>query len=278
MRVGIEKSRNLMTARLAMRLGMEEVQTYARKFGLNDELPLLLSMSLGAGETTLLRLTSAYGMLVNGGKQITPSLIDRIQDRHGVTIYRHDRRQCNGCQFHLGWEDQPIPDLPDLRKQLTSPASAFQMVSMLEGVVKRGTGRRIAKLDLVVAGKTGTTNDNTNGWFIGFTPDLAVGVFVGYDKPRPLGKRETGSTVAVPIFGEFIASAQANRPVIPFRRPSGVTIIPVHAETGKRVLPTHVKAVMEVFKPGQRPGGDLIDVPGGNQDVGHYEVTTPGLF
>ena len=278
MRVGIEKSRNLMTARLAMRLGMEEVQTYARKFGLNDELPLLLSMSLGAGETTLLRLTSAYGMLVNGGKQITPSLIDRIQDRHGVTIYRHDRRQCNGCQFHLGWEDQPIPDLPDLRKQLTSPASAFQMVSMLEGVVKRGTGRRIAKLDLVVAGKTGTTNDNTNGWFIGFTPDLAVGVFVGYDKPRPLGKRETGSTVAVPIFGEFIASAQANRPVIPFRRPSGVTIIPVHAETGKRVLPTHVKAVMEVFKPGQRPGGDLIDVPGGSQDVGHYEVTTPGLF
>ena len=278
MRVGIEKSRNLMTARLAMRLGMEEVQAYARKFGLNDELPPLLSMSLGAGETTLLRLTAAYGMLVNGGKQITPSLIDRIQDRNGTTIYRHDSRPCEGCQFSLGWDDQPIPELPDIRPQLTTPASAFQMVSMLEGVVKRGTGRRIAKLDLAVAGKTGTTNDNTNGWFIGFTPDLAVGVFVGYDTPRPLGKRETGSTVAVPIFGDFIALAHADKPVIPFRRPSGVTIIPVHAETGERVLPTHAKAVMEVFKPGQRPGGDLIDVPGDNPDVGGGEVQTPGLF
>jgi penicillin-binding protein 1A len=278
MRVGIEKSRNLMTARLAMRLGMEEVQAYARKFGLNDELPPLLSMSLGAGETTLLRLTAAYGMLVNGGKQITPSLIDRIQDRNGATIYRHDSRPCEGCQFSLGWDDQPIPELPDIRPQLTTPASAFQMVSMLEGVVKRGTGRRIATLDLAVAGKTGTTNDNTNGWFIGFTPDLAVGVFVGYDTPRPLGKRETGSTVAVPIFGDFIARAHADRPVIPFRRPSGVTIIPVHAETGERVLPTHAKAVMEVFKPGQRPGGDLIDVPGHNPDVGGGEITTPGLF
>ena len=278
MRVGIEKSRNLMTARLAMRLGMEEVQTYARKFGLNEDLPLLLSMSLGAGETTLLRLTAAYGMLVNGGKQITPSLIDRIQDRNGVTIYRHDSRPCEGCQFSVGWDNQPIPELPDIRAQLTTPASAFQMVSMLEGVVKRGTGRRIAKLELAVAGKTGTTNDNTNGWFIGFTPDLAVGVFVGYDTPRPLGKRETGSTVAVPIFGDFIRHAHADRPVIPFRRPSGVTIIPVHAETGERVLPTHAKAVMEVFKPGQRPGGDLIDVPGGNPDVGDGEVTTPGLF
>ena len=278
MRVGIEKSRNLMTARLAMRLGMEEVQTYARKFGLNEDLPLLLSMSLGAGETTLLRLTAAYGMLVNGGKQITPSLIDRIQDRNGVTIYRHDSRPCEGCQFSVGWDNQPIPELPDIRAQLTTPASAFQMVSMLEGVVKRGTGRRIAKLELAVAGKTGTTNDNTNGWFIGFTPDLAVGVFVGYDTPRPLGKRETGSTVAVPIFGDFIGQAHADRPVIPFRRPSGVTIIPVHAETGERVLPTHAKAVMEVFKPGQRPGGDLIDVPGGNPDVGDGEVTTPGLF
>ena len=278
MRVGIEKSRNLMTARLAMRLGMEEVQTYARKFGLNEDLPLLLSMSLGAGETTLLRLTAAYGMLVNGGKQITPSLIDRIQDRNGVTIYRHDSRPCEGCQFSVGWDNQPIPELPDIRAQLTTPASAFQMVSMLEGVIKRGTGRRIAKLELAVAGKTGTTNDNTNGWFIGFTPDLAVGVFVGYDTPRPLGKRETGSTVAVPIFGDFIGHAHADRPVIPFRRPSGVTIIPVHAETGERVLPTHAKAVMEVFKPGQRPGGDLIDVPGGNPDVGDGEVTTPGLF
>ena len=209
MRLGIEKSRNLMTARLAMNLGMDKVQDYARRFGLNDNLPALLSMSLGAGETTLLRLTAAYGMLVNGGHEITPSLIDRIQDRHGKTIYRHDRRDCEKCGS--GSDADTVPVLSDDRQQITSPASAFQMVSMLEGVVKRGTGRFINNLGLAVAGKTGTTNDNTNGWFIGFTPDLAVGVFVGYDMPRPLGKSETGSTVAVPIFGDFTGLSICDR-------------------------------------------------------------------
>ena len=278
MRVGIEKSRNLMTARLAMNLGMDEIGDYARRFGLNENLPPLLSMSLGAGETTLLRLTAAYGMLVNGGKKITPSLIDRVQDRNGKTIYRHDGRSCDACQSGAGMGEE-IPDLGDTREQLTSPASAFQMVSMLEGVIKRGTGRRISKLNLTLAGKTGTTNDNTNGWFIGFTPDLAVGVFVGYDTPRQLGKRETGSTVAVPIFGDFIAAAQAGRPVIPFRRPGGVTIIPVNAETGERVMPGDEKAIYEVFKPGQRPGGTLIDVPGSTaKSAQEEEIIIPGLF
>ena len=278
MRVGIEKSRNLMTARLAMNIGMDEIGDYARRFGLNENLPPLLSMSLGAGETTLLRLTAAYGMLVNGGKKITPSLIDRVQDRNGKTIYRHDGRSCDACQSGAGMGEE-IPDLGDTREQLTSPASAFQMVSMLEGVIKRGTGRRISKLNLTLAGKTGTTNDNTNGWFIGFTPDLAVGVFVGYDTPRQLGKRETGSTVAVPIFGDFIAAAQAGRPVIPFRRPGGVTIIPVNAETGERVMPGDEKAIYEVFKPGQRPGGTLIDVPGSTaKSAPEEEIVIPGLF
>ena len=278
MRVGIEKSRNLMTARLAMNLGMDEIGDYARRFGLNENLPPLLSMSLGAGETTLLRLTAAYGMLVNGGKKITPSLIDRVQDRNGKTIYRHDGRSCDACQSGAGMGEE-IPDLGDTREQLTSPASAFQMVSMLEGVIKRGTGRRISKLNLTLAGKPGTTNDNTNGWFIGFTPDLAVGVFVGYDTPRQLGKRETGSTVAVPIFGDFIAAAQAGRPVIPFRRPGGVTIIPVNAETGERVMPGDEKAIYEVFKPGQRPGGTLIDVPGSTaKSAPEEEIVIPGLF
>ncbi len=278
MRVGIEKSRNLMTARLAMNLGMDEIGDYARRFGLNENLPPLLSMSLGAGETTLLRLTAAYGMLVNGGKKITPSLIDRVQDRNGKTIYRHDGRSCDACQSGAGMGEE-IPDLGDTREQLTSPASAFQMVSMIEGVIKRGTGRRISKLNLTLAGKTGTTNDNTNGWFIGFTPDLAVGVFVGYDTPRQLGKRETGSTVAVPIFGDFIAAAQAGRPVIPFRRPGGVTIIPVNAETGERVMPGDEKAIYEVFKPGQRPGGTLIDVPGSTaKSAPEEEIVIPGLF
>ncbi len=281
MRVGIEKSRNLMTARLAMTLGMKSVQDYAKRFGLNDNLPLLLSMSLGAGETTLLRLTAAYGMLVNGGRKITPSLIDRIQDRNGKTIYRHDGRDCRTCLVPQGWSQQPIPILPDTRVQLTDPLSAFQMVSMLEGVVKRGTGRSIRKLGLVVAGKTGTTNDNTNGWFIGFTPDLAIGVFIGYDMPRPLGKRETGSTVAVPIFGDFLMHSQIDKPVIPFRRPNGIQIIPVHAETGERVSAKNKQAILEIFKPGQRPGGTLIDVaPGINRKIKapNGTLTIQGLY
>jgi penicillin-binding protein 1A len=280
MRLGIEKSRNLMTARLAMNLGMDRVQDYARRFGLNDDLPPLLSMSLGAGETTLLRLTAAYGMLVNGGRKITPSLIDRIQDRHGKTIYRHDSRDCGRCQ--LDGNPATVPVLSDDRAQITSPASAFQMVSMLEGVVKRGTGRIIQNLDLAVAGKTGTTNDNTNGWFIGFTPDLAVGVFVGYDIPRPLGKSETGSTVAVPIFGDFLARSQIDKPVIPFRRPNDILLIPVHAETGERVLPSDKNAIIEVFKPDQRPGGELIDVPqslsADTEVPGGGALTTQGLY
>ena len=281
MRVGIEKSRNLMTARLAMTLGMDRVKDYAKRFGLNEDLPPLLSMSLGAGETTLLRLTAAYGMLVNGGHKIIPSLIDRIQDRNGKTIFRHDKRVCDACLAPQGWVNQPIPELPDTREQLTDPASAFQMVSMLEGVVKRGTGRSIQKLGLVVAGKTGTTNDNTNGWFIGFTPDLAIGVFIGYDKPRPLGKHETGSTVAVPIFGDFVMRSQIDKPNIPFRRPNDIHVIPVHAETGERVLPREKGAILEIFKPGQRPGGALIDVapgPGKKTVAPNGGLTTQGLF
>jgi penicillin-binding protein 1A len=286
MRVGIEKSRNLMTARLAMTIGMDRVQDYAKRFGLNDNLPPFLSMSLGAGETTLLRLTAAYGMLVNGGKKITPSLIDRIQDRNGKTVYRHDARQCTSCLAPDGWSNQSIPALPDAREQLTDPASAFQMVSMLEGVIKRGTGSSINDLELAVAGKTGTTNDNTNGWFIGFTPDLAIGVFIGYDLPRPLGKRETGSSVAVPVFGDFVMRSQIGKPVIPFRRPNNIQVIPVHAESGERVLPKDQQAILEIFKPGQRPGGVLIDVAPGmtgeasstGQTIPTQEIYTKGLY
>ena len=262
MRVGIEKSRNLMTARLAMAVGMPMVQDYARKFGINTDLPPFLSMSLGAGETTLLKLTAAYGQLVNGGRKIDVSLIDRIQDRFGQTIMRHDKRDCSACDAPAGWDNQNVPALNDLREQLTDPASAYQMVSMLEGVITRGTGRRIADAGLVVAGKTGTTNDNTNAWFVGFSPDLVAGVYVGYDTPRPLGKRETGSTAAVPIFKQFMVDALAGQPLIPFRRPGGITLVPVHAETGERVLPDHEMAVFEVFKPGQRPKSTvLIDMP-----------------
>ncbi len=276
MRVGIEKSRNLMTARLAMAIGMPTVQEYAARFGINKEMPPYLSMSLGAGETTLLQLTAAYGQLVNGGRKVDVSLIDRIQDRYGQTILRHDLRDCQACAAPDGWQNQPIPALAETREQLTDPASAYQMVSMLEGVVTRGTGRRIADSGLVLAGKTGTTNDNTNAWFIGFSPDLVVGVYVGYDVPRPLGKSETGSTAAVPIFKDFMMDALAQAPVIPFRRPGGISLVPVHAETGERVRHDDKMAVLEVFKPGQRPkSGVLIDLPDDKPTSG---VDAPALY
>ena len=276
MRVGIEKSRNLMTARLAMAVGMPLIKDYAKRFGINEDLPPFLSMSLGAGETTLLQLTAAYGQLVNGGKHIDVSLIDRIQDRFGYTLKRHDKRDCAACDAPAGWSNQSVPELSDLRSQLTEPASAYQMVSMLEGVIHRGTGQRIADSGLVIAGKTGTTNDNTNAWFIGFSPDLVAGVYVGYDIPRPLGKRETGSTAAVPIFKQFMMDALQDKPLIPFRRPGGITLVPVHAETGERVLPDHKMAVMEVFKPGQRPKSTVvIDIPGAEHPSA---VDAPALY
>jgi penicillin-binding protein 1A len=276
MRVGIEKSRNLMTARLAIEIGMDSIQDYALRFGINDNLPPYLSMSLGAGETTLVKLTAAYGQLVNGGKKISPSLIDRIQDRYGRTIMRHDNRSCSSCLAAEGWNNQSVPAIEGGREQLTEPASAYQMISMLEGVISRGTGRRMKKSGLVLAGKTGTTNDNTNAWFVGFSPDLVAGVYIGYDTPRPLGKRETGSTAAVPVFHQFMVDALEGAPVIPFRRPGGITMVPVHAETGERVSPSHKMAVMEVFKPGQRPKtGTVIDFPGSS---GQQSVDVPALY
>src|SRR5690606_13072146 len=191
LRVGIEKSRNLLTVRLAQAVGMEKVVDYAKRFGIVDNMPPALSMALGAGETTLLKLTTAYAELVNGGHRIVPSLIDRVQDRQGHTIFRHDNRPCPACTSPA-YMGQNMPALPDMRPQIIDPVTAYQVVSMLEGVVLRGTGIRIRELGKPLAGKTGTTNDSMDTWFLGFSPDLAVGVFIGYDTPRDMGKRETG--------------------------------------------------------------------------------------
>ena len=207
LRLGIEKSRNLMTVRLARFIGMEKVADYARRLGVVDELPLVLSMALGAAETTLLRLTAAYAILVNGGRRIEPTMIDRIQDRRGRTLFRHDRRDCPGCTAPA-WRGQREPEIPDIREQAIGAASAYQLVSMLQGVVRRGTGTRIGRaIAKPLAGKTGTTNDSFDTWFVGFAPDLAVGVYVGFDRPRTLGRGESGSTVAAPIFRDFMAEA-----------------------------------------------------------------------
>ena len=273
MRQGIEQSRNLMTARLAMAIGMPKIQDYAKEFGIDDDMPPLLSMSLGAGETTLLKLTAAYGMVVNGGHEIKPSMIDRVQDRFGATVIKLDQRDCKGCNLPDISGDVLPPPIADNRDQVTNPASAYQMVTMMEGVISRGTGRRMGKTGFAVAGKTGTTNDNTNAWFVGFTPDLAVGVYVGYDRPRPLGKRETGSTAAVPIFGQFIRDAMAEKPAIPFRRPEGINLFPINALSGERGRAGEKDVILEAFKPGQRPleqgeRSRVIDVPGANAATG----------
>ena len=252
MRLGIEKSRNLMTVRLAQTIGMDRVTEYARRFGIVESMPPRLSMSLGAGETTLMRLTAGYAMLVNGGKRVTPSLIDRVQDRNGRTVFRHDDRPCRGC-VATEWANSPVPKIPDIREQVADPTSAYQMVRMLEGVVKRGTGRRIAELGKPLAGKTGTTNDNVDTWFIGFTPDLAVGAYVGFDTPRTLGRRDTGSNVAAPLFKSFMAEALKERPEIPFRAPPGILHVRINIETGALARPGDKNVILEVFKPGTEP-------------------------
>ncbi len=255
MRLGIEKSRNLMTVRLAQTVGMDKVATYAKRFGIVDTMPETLSMALGAGETTLLRLTTAYAMLVNGGKRITPTLIDRIQDRNGRTVFRHDTRECAHCRAP-SWTRQPPPQLPDTRDQITNPGSAYQIVAMLKGVVERGTGRRIAAVGKPLAGKTGTTNDERDTWFMGFSPDLAVGVFCGMDTPIPLGRRETGSSVAAPVFRDFMAAALKDKPSIPFRIPPNIHLVRVDARTGQLAGNGTSNVILEAFKPGSVPSGE----------------------
>jgi len=262
MRIGIEKSRNLMTVRLAQTIGMDRVVDYARRFGISETMPPHLSMSLGAGETTLMRLTTGYAMLVNGGKRITPSLIDRVQDRNGRTVFRHDARPCEGCA-NVAWARGAVPAIPDNREQVADPTSAYQMVRMLEGVVRRGTGRRIAELGKPLAGKTGTTNDNIDTWFIGFTPDLVVGAYVGFDKPRTLGKRDTGSNVAAPLFKSFMASALEGEPEIPFRAPPGILHVRINPKTGGLARPGDKGVILEAFKPGTEPKGESAVLDGG---------------
>ena len=268
LRLGVEKSRNLMTVRLANKIGMDRISEIARRFNIGD-FPEVLSMALGAGETTLMQLTAAYGMLVNGGARIEPAIIERIQDRYGSTIYRRDSRSCAACIGPETSPDRP-PRLRDNRERATDSASAFQMVWILKGVVDRGTARRIASLKRPLAGKTGTTNDSIDTWFIGFSPDLVVGVFVGFDTPRTLGRRQTGSNVAAPIFKAFMAAVHGNRPPVPFRIPPGVRMVRIDADLGSLPAPTAERVLVEAFKPGTEPTkvrlvGD--SVPAGNVDL-----------
>jgi penicillin-binding protein 1A len=257
-----------MTVRLAQDMGMPLIIEYARRFGIYEELMPVLSMALGAGETTLLRLTGAYSMLVNGGKQIRPTLIDRIQDRYGRTLWRHDTRECPDCR-ERSWKAQTEPLLNDDRRQIIDPHTAYQITSMLEGVVLRGTGRRVAAVGKPLAGKTGTTNDEKDAWFMGFAPDLAVGVFVGFDTPKPMGKGETGGGVASPIFRDFMKMALADNPAMPFRIPPGVKLIRINPKTGIRAQPGDKAAILEAFKPGTQPAGSYSAMGNSDADGGY---------
>jgi len=279
MRLGLEKSRNLMTVRLAQTIGMQKIADYAGRFDIIENMPETLSMALGAGETTLLKLTTAYAMLVNGGRRIVPTLIDRIQDRHGRTVFRHDARPCPGCRGPDVVVEE-MPNIPDTRPRVADAASAYQVVSLLQGVVLRGTGRRIASIGKPLAGKTGTTNDSNDTWFLGFTPDLAVGVFVGFDQPSTLGEGETGSSVAAPVFKAFMERALQDRPAIPFRIPSGIRLVRVNVNTGRLAQPGDRHVILEAFKPGTEPSGegDVLDGSGPVSLGGGRSPDSRGLY
>ncbi|HUZ73618.1 MAG TPA: penicillin-binding protein 1A [Stellaceae bacterium] len=254
LRVGLEKSLNLVTARVGLAVGVDTVGGYLKRFGVVDHVPHEDAMLIGAEDTTLLKLTAAYAMLDNGGKRITPTFIDRVQDRNGITIYRADDRPCDGCRA-ADWNGGPPPDLPDAREQIADPRSAYQVVAMMEGVIQRGTGRSIASLGRPLAGKTGTTNDSNDAWFVGFSPDLVCGVYVGFDQPRSLGRRETGATVAAPAFKEFMGNALKDQPAIPFRIPPGIEMVRVNAATGKLAQAGDRDDIYEPFKLGTAPTG-----------------------
>lgn len=287
-RLGVEKSRNLMTVRLADKLGMGTIVEYATRFGIADEMKEFLSYSLGAGETTLLRLTSAYGMLVNGGKKIEPTFIDRIQNRRGETIFSYDKRPCINCGDLIRWDGQSVPKVPDTREQISDEKTAYQIVSILEGVVQRGTARKLKELGRPLAGKTGTTNESKDAWFIGFSPDLVVGVFVGFDDPKSMGKRETGSSVAAPIWGDFMEEALKNIPPMPFRVPPGIKNVRVNAKTGRLAQASDSNVIWEAFVAGTEPGTEgynanniigaesLID-PYGDDPYGYNQFGYDGM-
>jgi penicillin-binding protein 1A len=261
LRRGLELSRNAMTVRLAAAVGMPKIAAYARKFGIADDMPLDLSMALGAGETTLMRLVTGYAEIDNGGKKLEATLIDRVQDRHGRTVFRHDTRPCDACA-HVDWTGQAVPQIPDTREQIQDPRTDFQMIQMLEGVVQRGTGRGLASLGRPLGGKTGTTNDSKDLWFVGFSPNLVVGAFVGFDEPKSLGAHETGATVALPIVKDFLAAALAGKPAVPFHTPPDLRLAKVDARTGQAAAPDDPGAIWEAFLPGTEPGIDHPEPPG----------------
>ncbi|QTP64388.1 penicillin-binding protein 1A [Candidatus Liberibacter africanus] len=270
LRFGLEKSRNLMTVRLAHNMGMGVVAEYAENFGIYEKMLPVLSMSLGAGETTVLRMVSAYAVFANGGKQIRPSFIDRVQDRFGKTIFNHEQRICDDCNYET-WNGQQEPEIIDNRAQILDPMTAYQITSMLEGVIKRGTAAGKVRLNRPIAGKTGTTSNYRDTWFIGYTPTLVAGVYVGYDIPSPLKNHATGSTLAAPIFNAFMKEAIKNIPSSRFVVPPGMNLFPINKWTGMLSKRGDPDTIVEAFKPGTGPA-ETYTVIDDNSNVSSDEI------
>jgi penicillin-binding protein 1A len=254
--LGIERSRNLMTVRLAQDMGMNLVAEYAERFGVYDDMLPVLAMSLGAGETTVMRMATAYSVLANGGKQIKPTLIDRIQDRYGKTIFKHEERICDAC-IATAWLSQEEPEVVDTREQVLDPMTAYQITSMMEGVVTRGTAASKVNLDRPTAGKTGTTNDEKDAWFMGYTADLVAGVFVGFRQSDSDGPRFDRRRAGSPVFNEFMqALLEGTTGGLP-----GAEGHEADRRSTARPACRRSKArrvIMEAFKPGTGPAGQSI--------------------
>ena len=254
LRQGIEKSKNLMTVRLAQDIGMDKVSDMAKRLGVMDNLPHLLSMSLGAADTRLIDMATAYSVFVNGGLKVSPYLIEQIQDRYGKSLYKNNNVHCLGCSVAHFDKEAPVPVVTDDRERVLDELTAYQMVSILQGVTIRGTGARLAQLRKNLAGKTGTTNENKDAWFMGFSPDMVVGIYVGFDEPRTLGRIETGAAAALPIFYDFMQEALKDKPNLEFRVPEGIKFVRVNPNTGRPASLSDKVVIMEALKPDFRFG------------------------
>tara|TARA_B100001057_G_scaffold97441_1_gene94228 strand:+ start:863 stop:2266 length:1404 start_codon:yes stop_codon:yes gene_type:complete len=257
LRIGLEKSRNLMTVRIAQNLGIDKVVNFSKKLGIYENPEELLSISLGSAETTLIKLTSAYSTFINGGKLVKPVLIDRVQDSEGNTIVNNDKRTCSNCD-QISFISDLYPKIKDNYEQVFSSQTAYQITSLLEGVIKRGTGKKLNKLKLNLAGKTGTTNENTDAWFIGFTSNLVIGVYVGMDNPKPLGKFETGSKTALPIFENFIKKAVKKSDARPFKVSDGIVMMVIDSQTGQKAGFSSKDTIIEAYKDKNVVEGNIL--------------------
>ena len=278
LRQGLEKSRNLMTVRIAADVGMDKVVELSRRLGTTDKMLPVLANALGSTESTIVRMVQAYSTFVNGGKRVVPTLVDRIQDRHGKTIFRHDNRVCEGCNAD-SWQDQEEPLIESDAEPILDPRTAYQITHMLEGVIERGTAMVVRSVGVPLAGKTGTTNDYKDAWFVGFSPNLTVGIYIGFDQPMSMGHGETGGQNAAPIFRDFMAEAVGKQPPVPFRVPPGIRMVRVDLKSGQ---PSATGAVLEAFKAGTEPGsgyvarGDGWGAAGTTNDGDTEEANGPG--